>query len=74
MEVTNNFQCCIYIHHVSLSEKANIIYLLKLLQIVVTIVDDTLARVLMRNTQPFELLIINVIQGTCFIKRSKHNG
>lgn len=64
----------IFIHHVSLSEKASIICLLKLLQIVVPIVDDTLARVFMRNTQPFGLLIINVIQRTHFIKRSKHNG
>lgn len=64
----------IFIHHVSLSEKASIICLLKLLQRVVPIVDDTLARVFMRNTQPFGLLIINVIQRTRFIKRSKHNG
>lgn len=47
--------------------------LLKLFQIVVIVVGDTLARVFMRKTQAFELLIIKVIQSTCFIKRSKHN-
>lgn len=40
----------IFIPYVSLSEKGSVICLLQLLQIVVTIVDDTLARVFKRNS------------------------